>query len=116
MKNKRHFSRIEFAASTEVNFNDQRFSGELLNISLKGALIEFDREVPLAPNDECTLRIALTASEIILSFQARVAHLLERRCGFTFVGLDLETIIHLRRLLAINLGDDDRITREFTHL
>jgi c-di-GMP-binding flagellar brake protein YcgR len=116
MKNKRNFSRIDFAASTVVSCDDQGYSGDLLNISLKGALIEFDHDVPLELDKEYTLRIALAASDIVLSFQTKVVHRQDKKFGFTFVGLDLETIIHLRRLLAINLGDDDTITQEFTRL
>ena len=57
MDEKRYFSRINFTAQTKIEFNDNVYEGELLDLSLRGALLSFKDQIPLKMNDRCTLII-----------------------------------------------------------
>jgi hypothetical protein len=111
-ENKRLFSRVNFVVQAEVVWNDQVFQGELHNISLKGALLNFPGDCPLKLNEDCLLRFNLADSDIRLEFKAQLVHAHEGDYGFTFISEDLDTMIHLRNLLELNLGDDVQILNE----
>ena len=54
MDEKRYFSRINFTAQTKIEFNDNVYEGELLDLSLRGALLSFKDQVPMKMKDKCT--------------------------------------------------------------
>jgi hypothetical protein len=45
-------------------------------------------------------------------FDAEVTHIHDDNIGFKFISIDVETMIHLRNLLSLNVGDYDKITDE----
>ena len=57
MDEKRYFSRINFTAQTKIELNDNVYEGELLDLSLRGALLSFKDQVPMKMKDKCTLII-----------------------------------------------------------
>lgn len=109
---KRYFSRINFTAKSKIEFNDKTFAGELLDLSLRGALLRFENKIPLKKNDHCTLIIHLHSSDIKLIFEAVLVHIHQNNLGFKFISEDVGTITHLRNLLSYNIGDYDKITEE----
>lgn len=116
MDNKRHFSRIKFDISSVVKVNGCDYETELLDISLKGALMFISSSVPLKLGDDCKIEIHLPSSDIKLQFEATLVHLHEKHYGFVFRREELETLTHLRRLLELNLGNGDKITDELFFL
>ena len=70
MDEKRYFSRINFKAHSKIEFDNNGYEGDLLDISLKGALLSFKGPVPLKMKDCCTLIIHLHSSDIKLIFDA----------------------------------------------
>ena len=115
MDEKRNFSRINFTASTQVEFNDSIYEGELLDLSLRGALLSLKDQVPLKMKDRCTLIICLHSSDIKLIFEAELTHIHKNNMGFKFLGEDVGTMTHLRNLLSLNVGDYDKITDELDY-
>ena len=75
MDEKRYFSRINFTARTQIEFNDNIYEGDLLDLSLRGALLSFKDQIPIKMNDHCTLKICLHASDIKLIFEAELTHI-----------------------------------------
>ena len=112
MDDKRYFSRINFAAQSQIEVNDKVYSGELLDLSLRGALLNFKENIPLNMNDSCTLTIHPNSSEIKLIFDAVLVHIHQNHLGFKFISEDVGTMTHLRNLLSLNVGDYDKITDE----
>ena len=112
MDEKRYFSRINFKAQSQIEFNDKVYAGELLDISLRGALLRFKDQIPLKKCDHCTLLIHLHSSDIKLIFDAELVHIHQNNLGFKFISEDVGTMTHLRNLLSLNIGDYDKITDE----
>ena len=112
MDDKRYFSRINFTAQSQIEVNDKVYSGELLDLSLRGALLNFKENIPLNMNDSCTLIIHLHSSAIKLIFDAVLVHIHKNHLGFKFISEDVGTMTHLRNLLSLNVGDYDKITDE----
>ena len=114
MAEKRKFQRVPFTTEVEINCKEKNFSGELLDISLQGALIHRQGTIPFKEGDICELLIHLVDSEITMQFDVDLAHREENKFGFKFIGKDTETMIHLRRLLELNIGSSEAIDKEIS--
>ncbi len=112
MDEKRYFSRIKFKAHSQIEFNDKNYEAELLDLSLRGALLNFKEQIPIKMNDSCTLIIHLHSTDIKLIFDAELVHIHENNLGFKFISEDVGTMTHLRNLVSLNVGDYDKITDE----
>ncbi len=112
MDEKRYFSRKSFKAHSQIEFNDEVYDGELLDLSLRGALINFKDQIPMKMNNSCTIMIHLHSTDIKLIFDAELVHIHENNLGFKFVSEDVGSMTHLRNLLSLNIGDYDKITDE----
>ncbi len=112
MDDKRYFSRINFTAQSQIEIDGKAYSGELFDLSLRGALLNFKEDIPIKMNDSCTLTINLHSSDIKLIFDAVLVHIHQNHLGFKFISEDVGTMTHLRNLLSLNVGDYDKITDE----
>ena len=112
MAERRNFQRVPFATDTEILCNNKKYKGELLDISLKGALIKGTGHIQLQTGNRCDLTIHLLETEIVLNFEADLIHTEGNRLGFKFVSEDTETAMHLRRLLELNIGSAEEIEKE----
>ena len=114
MAERRNFQRVPFATEAEINCKEKKFLGELLDISLQGALVQGKDVIPLEKGNICELSIHLVDSEITLQFDVDLVHREENKFGFKFIGKDTETMIHLRRLLELNIGSSEAIDKEIS--
>jgi PilZ domain len=112
MSEKRLLQRIRFAVTTEVDINGVRYETRLVDISLKGALLEFPHEEAVDEGLPCHLIIHLDMSDVTLSFTGVVAHSHDNLTGIKFITIDIDSMIHLRSLLELNSGDPDLVKSE----
>jgi PilZ domain len=112
MTEQRNFQRIPFATKAEINSNSNKYHGELLNISLQGALVKGNEKIPLKKGTRCELLIHLLGPEITLKFETDIIYSQKNNFGFKFISEDLETARHLRRLLELNIGSSEILDRE----
>lgn len=114
---KRRFSRIEFDCAAEISSDQNHWSTKLLDVSLKGALVERPAEWHAKHGDEFTLTLKLNNSDISINMEVvAVAHLQDNRIGFDCKHIDIDSISHLRRLVELNLGDPALMDRELSAL
>jgi len=116
MNEKRRFSRITFIEKSFIEAGGITFEVNLLDISLKGALIEVGDDVAIQKGDTLQLTFHLGKGEIILQFKAEVIHRQESRAGLKFTGTDLDTMIHLRSLIEARTMDPDKVKDELGFL
>ena len=116
MNEKRRFSRITFVVNSFIEAGGTTIEVNLLDISLKGALIEIGDNVAIQKGDTLQLTTHLGESEIILQFKAEVIHRDESRAGLKFIETDLDTMIHLRSLIEARTMDPDKIRDELGFL
>lgn len=112
MDDQRYFSRIKFACEAQLEVSGELHDAELLDICLKGALLKCGDTLELDSGDMCIARIFLPSSEVTLVVDAEVAHRHEDCFGLRFTLLDDDTLTHLRRLMELNLGDDEKVLDE----
>jgi hypothetical protein len=112
----RKFSRILFSSKARIIQAGQTYDTELLDLSLKGALVQRPAGWQHATGTEALLQVVLNDSELQLDMQVTVAHLHDDTLGLRCELIDIESASHLRRLLELNLGDADLLSRELSEL
>lgn len=115
MSERRRFVRIEFHAKTELTQGPFTWPVKLLDLSLKGLLIE--KPKPWLGNAEKTFMADIHLSnEVEVKMEVRLTHDDHGHLGFVCEHIDLDSIAHLRRLVELNLADHDELEREFAAL
>jgi len=109
---RRRFSRISFHRPAELELTSSRTMAAVLDVSLKGALVEVPAGVEVAAGERCGLVIQLDAGDAVIRMDGDIAHRDHRLVGVRCRDIDLDSIAHLRRLVELNLGDEDLLHRE----
>lgn len=112
---RRHFWRAHFHASVHLVLHGQVAEAELQDISLKGALVDVPAAWPGGQDDHCQLRLHL-APQTTINMSTTVTHIDGRRVGLRCDNIDLDSIMHLRRLVELNAGDAELLDRELSAL
>jgi len=113
---KRKFSRTDFSIAGVVVSGDKEIPFNLENISLKGALIRLAEAESLFLGGEALLKIKLEHSDITLTVAAKLVHREGDYLGFRFKEIDIDSMIHLRRLMELNTANATRIKKEMGFL
>ena len=114
--NRRKFSRISFQSKATLYLPEGECVVDVLDLSLKGALINPQATMFVTIGTNCTLKIRLDNVGTCIRMEATVVHHLANFYGLACRDIDLESVTHLRRLVALNLGDEALAEREFAML
>lgn len=113
---RRRFSRIAFHRPAEVDALGELAVGELLDVSLKGALVEVPAGFGGKRGQPCVLTIRLDARDAVVRMEGEIVHREGAALGVRCTGIDLDSIAHLRRIVELNLGDEELLHRELSAL
>lgn len=115
---RRHFSRIPFDAPVTLRApgGGRRWESQLLDISLKGALVKHPADWDCTIGDAVSLEVPLGVGAASIHMDVVVAHVEPQRLGLRCAHIDIDSIAHLRRLVELNLGDPELLNREFSSL
>lgn len=114
-KNRRQFWRAHFHSPVQLAAHGHVTEADLYDISLKGALLKVPEGWTGNSGDHCQLRLNL-ATNATISMSATIAHVAGRRVGLHCDNIDLDSVTHLRRLVALNSGDPRILDRELVAL
>lgn len=109
----RRFTRVPFVSGITLSYEDKILDGTVVDISLNGLLINCKDFNETA--DEISASIHFENHSTI-SAHLKVVHQSSSLYGFRFEDIDSESVAHLRRLLALNLGDESACERELLAL
>ena len=117
---RRHHLRITFHTTAHLLFGDRRIEVKVLDLSLKGALIQLPdsgHADDVIAGLDCQLNVGLDDAEgDQITMETIVAHAHGRRIGLLCRNIDLDSVTHLRRLVELNLGDPGLLERELSAL
>jgi hypothetical protein len=113
----RRFTRVPFHLPAWLEHGGRRTECLLLDVSLKGALVEV-RDGPIPPvGCPCSISFELLAGTgARVRMDGDVAHQSGTRLGVRCDEVDLESMEHLRRILEVNVGDEGTVLRELGEL
>jgi hypothetical protein len=116
MPNKRRFSRIQFNVKCFLALDSNQIEVSLIDIALKGALVEMATPLEVKQNAPCALTIELPGLETPLQFSADLVHINNLRLGLKFTTTDIDSMIHLRSIVESNSADPEKISQELSFL
>lgn len=116
MIEKRKFTRIIFSSPVTLSDGLRTWQSKLIDLSLKGALIEQPAEWQFNDEVDYTLSFFLGDSDIEVSMQVDIAHKHDNLLGLNCVKIEIESVSHLKRLVELNVGNDKLLHRELAEL
>lgn len=115
-RERRRFTRVTFVDMAKLFQGDHLWIVDILDLSLKGAMVTKPVHWSLDPAKPCRLEIHLNRDKAMIDMRTRVAYEGGRRLGLEWVELDLDSLAHLRRVLEANSGDLGIPERELSEL
>ncbi|MBH3409598.1 MULTISPECIES: PilZ domain-containing protein [Pseudomonas] len=112
---RRRFQRIDFDAPTELRQGDRRWPVKLLDLSLKGLLVECPSPWDADLTQDFDAIIHLDRN-VRVQMQVELRHEEATRLGFVCLYIDVESMSHLHRLVELNLADGTEMMRELREL
>lgn len=113
--NSRHFSRISFHADVQLSLHSENVvrTLHLLDISLKGALIDIGHPTDKSfKGDDCSMSLVLGKGNENIKIEGKIVHQEGLLLGLEFQHIDVDSMINLRRLVELNMGDENLLERE----
>jgi hypothetical protein len=112
---RRRFRRAAFQADVQLVDAAGALPAELVDISLKGALVNVPARWRGKAGLVARLELRL-ADDTEISMATVVSHVEGSRVGLRCIDIDLDSITHLRRLVELNAGDPALLDRELAAL
>ena len=112
---KRHFHRLPFDASLRLISANHQWQSKLVDISLKGALVERPDGWEGTSGERFVLEIMLSVGTVI-KMRVVVVHFNKHFIGMRCEEIDIDSISHLKRLVAFNLNDEELLERDLSAL
>lgn len=116
VENRRLFSRIAFHTNAWLQLPDGEVGVDVIDLSLKGALVSPSTSESCPQGTRCVLKIVLDEAGAQIRMETIVAHQDHGHLGLACQEIDLDSITHLRRLITLNLGDETLLERELSKL
>lgn len=116
-EDRRHHARIAFHCLSHLTLNGSTHSASVLDLSLKGALIELKSVADLPFDGHGRLDVFLgQQGNDQISMECKIARQQGRLTGLECTSIDIDSVTHLRRLVELNLGDITLLERELSAL
>ncbi|CAH7090573.1 Cyclic diguanosine monophosphate-binding protein [Vibrio chagasii] len=116
MIERRQFSRVIYQVPAEISQGQVNVSGSVQDLSLHGLLIQCEELQQLNQENPVHVSFKLTNSDINIQLEATIVSTINTSMRLRIEHLDIDSISHLKRLVELNVGDDDLLYREIEHL
>ena len=116
MIERRRFSRIVYQVATKLTQDTLVVDGTIQDLSLQGLLIDCDNHHQLNHHLPVQISFQLTDSDIDIQLEASIVSTINTSVRLRIEHLDIDSISHLKRLIELNVGDDELLYREIEHL
>jgi PilZ domain len=112
---RRIYSRVPYHAEVLMQSGDEEWSVNLLDISLKGMLVEPPESIDIDTRKPCALALFL-GEDAAIHARVTITHTSKGNWGLQWKHIDITSLRHLRRLLELNLNDPSLMGRELAEL
>lgn len=113
---RRKFTRIPFEASVTLSNPSGTWTGKLLDISLNGLLITRPQNWSIAKESKYLVEVHAADEVFTIRMEVTVAHSEDNHIGLHCNFIDIDSASHLRRLVELNIGDEEILSRELSAL
>jgi hypothetical protein len=116
-RERRRFVRIPFHSQVLLKSADRVTVCQLLDLSLKGILLEVPPDWSAAEKQYTTvLSLSPSGKEDQIEMTVTPVHQNDTQVGFRWESIGLDSFSHLKRLLEVNLADESELNREIQAL
>ncbi|MEN9377513.1 MAG: hypothetical protein RL710_2670 [Pseudomonadota bacterium] len=112
---RRQFLRSAFHAPVKITANGRSHVTNLLDVSLKGALVKQVDDWMVHAGQKCLFHLEL-APGVVVTMATTVAHVEGAFIGLHCDSIDLESITHLRNMVELNADDPSLLERDLATL
>jgi|TARA_B110000091_G_scaffold86633_1_gene95112 hypothetical protein len=102
MENKRQFTRVLFSIEATLDIEEQTYPVVIHDISLNGALISAPYCKESLKGKFGTLSFQLGDNKTEVTMHISIVHENEYEAGLQCSAVDIDSVIHLRRLIEMN--------------
>ncbi len=113
---RRKFTRIPFEASVTLSNPYGKWTAKLLDISLNGILITQPHNWVDCDSKEFMIEVNFADNSLHIRMETTVSHVKNNKIGLHCNHIDIDSASHLRRLVELNIGDEDILNRELSAL
>jgi c-di-GMP-binding flagellar brake protein YcgR len=113
--NRRRFSRVNFPANVEFTVNQHTVAARLIDISINGVLVEPSVQFKIEMGATARMVLSLSEHEQI-DMQLHVVHQHQGCYGCECVSIDIDSLTHLRQLVAYNMDNPELLERQVADL
>ena len=112
---KRWFTRVTWNNLATLTLGGRSLQAECRDLSMHGALLRVPE--PPEPDTPCRFSLALDEGGTArIEAECRVVRCADGECAVEFTGVELESMSHLRNLVAYNADDARQIDQEIPNL
>lgn len=115
MENKRLFQRVLFSHDARLKAGDAEHTVQVLDLSLHGFLCTKPNNVSFSIDQQVTLTLKLDDQHII-TMESSIVHIANTNLGMACHHIDIDSISELKRLIQLNLADDELLHRDIDEL
>lgn len=115
-QDRRRFERVLFESPAKLIDVDGEWATRVLDLSLKGALIEVPEKFERDLGTNFILEIALDPN-IVISMDCTIVYKREKQMGLQCNHIDLESISHIKRIVSLNSANTlELLERDLSNL
>ena len=115
MENRRQFTRILFSTKATLTVEEQIYPVSIHDISLNGALVTMPGADESLKRKFGELTFEFDQDEQVTMYIA-VVHIQDNDIGLQVNAIDIDSISILRRMIELNLGDQEQLHKELSQL
>ena len=113
--NARHFTRVPFKTEALVKSSKNVVSGEVENLSLNGMFLKTTEKLDIEDDVDIGISLMGTSSELSIKIKGTIVRHEDKGMAiqFSMKGLDVDSFVHLRNIIAYNRGEQDAVMEEY---
>lgn len=115
MDERRRFSRVIYKAPAELHQGRIKANCSIMDLSLHGLLLSATEE-PIDASRPADLFFHLPESDVVISLQAHIVEMTDQLIRVSIQHIDIDSISHLKRLVELNVGNEELLHREIEQL
>ncbi len=112
---RRSYNRIPFNAEILMQCGNEEWSCNLIDISLKGMLVEPPENLEIDITKPCGMALFLS-DDISIHARVNIIRSQDGNWGLKWLQIDANSLQHLRRLIELNTNDPAMLKREISEL
>ncbi|CAK4066584.1 PilZ domain-containing protein [Vibrio sp. MarTm2] len=116
MIERRRFSRIVYRAPAVLKQAMNAVEASISDLSLHGLLISCEQAALLNANEQIDVEFSLPGSDVTIQLVGNIVGVNNNMIRLSIDHIDIESIGHLKRLIELNVGDDELLHRDIEHL